>query len=69
MSKIPYFYLDFVSATLLYLRYPVTSGDMPLILNMKLRPRLQFLDTGLLNYALGMTSVYFLVKLEQSCAK
>lgn len=59
MSKIRCFCPDFVSATLLYLRYPVTSGDMPLILNMKLRPRLQFLDTGLLNYALGMTSAYF----------
>lgn len=46
-------------AMLLYMRYPVTSGDMPLIPDMKLRPRLQFLDTGLLNYALGMTSAYF----------
>ena len=44
---------------LLYMRYPVTSGDLPLIPDMKLRPRLQFLDAGLQNYALGMTSAYF----------
>lgn len=46
-------------AMLIYLRYPVTSGELPLIPDTKLHPRLQFLDTGLLNYAIGMTSAYF----------
>ena len=46
-------------AMFLYLRYPVNGHEHPLAPNFKLHPRLQFLDTGLLNYALGLTSLYF----------
>lgn len=46
-------------AMLCYLRYPVSNTEVPLAENFKLHPRLQFLDTGLLNYALGMTSAFF----------
>ena len=46
-------------AMFLYLRYPVNGHELPLAPNFKFHPRLQFLDTGLLNYALGLTSLYF----------
>lgn len=46
-------------AMFLYLRYPVSGHELPLAPNFKLHPRLQFLDTGLLNYALGLTNLYF----------
>ncbi|MCF0216699.1 MAG: ATP-binding protein [Fibrobacteraceae bacterium] len=46
-------------AMLLYMRYPVTGYEIPLVEDKKLHPRLQFLDCGLLNHALGMTSAYF----------
>ena len=46
-------------AMFLYLRYPVSGQELPLAPNFKLHPRLQFLDTGLLNYALGLTNLYF----------
>ena len=46
-------------AMLLYLRYPVTQKDLPLIPDKKMRPRLQILDSGLMNYSLGIHAVYF----------
>ena len=46
-------------AMILYLRYPVNGHELPLVPNFKQHPRLQFLDTGLLNYALGLSSVYY----------
>ena len=46
-------------AMFLYLRYPVNGHEIPLAPNFKMHPRLQFLDTGLLNYALGLTNLYF----------
>ena len=46
-------------AMILYLRYPVTSFSLPFLPDLKLKPYLQFLDSGLLNHALGITSYYF----------
>ena len=46
-------------AMLMYLRYPVTQGDLPLFPDKKLRPRLQLLDSGLINYSLGIQTLYF----------
>lgn len=46
-------------AMFLYLRYPVNGHEIPLAPNFRMHPRLQFLDTGLLNYALGLTNLYF----------
>lgn len=46
-------------AMFLYLRYPVGGHELPLAPNFRLHPRLQFLDTGLLNHALGLTGLYF----------
>ena len=46
-------------AMFLYLRYPVNGHELPLVPNFKQHPRLQFLDTGLLNYVLGLSSVYY----------
>ncbi len=41
-------------AMLLYLLYPVTSTELPLIPDKKKSPRLLFLDTGLINYYVGL---------------
>ena len=46
-------------AMLLYLRYPVTNMDLPLNPDKKLRPRLQILDSGLMNYSVGIHADYF----------
>jgi predicted AAA+ superfamily ATPase len=46
-------------AMLLYLRYPVTSFSVPLLRDLKRKPRLQFLDTGMLNFKAGLQSAYF----------
>ena len=46
-------------AMLLYLRYPTTAIQPPLIPDLKRRPRLQMVDTGLLNYAAGLQAQYF----------
>ena len=46
-------------AMILYLRYPVTEFSLPFMPDLKLKPRLQFLDSGLLNHALGITGFYF----------
>ena len=46
-------------AMLLYLRYPVTQCALPLYPDKKLHPRLQVLDSGLINYSLGIQALYF----------
>lgn len=46
-------------AMLLYLRYPVTQTDLPISPDKKLRPRLQILDSGLLNHSAGIQAAYF----------
>jgi uncharacterized protein len=38
-------------ARVIYLLYPTTNHEVPFVANPERRPRLQFLDTGLLNYA------------------
>ncbi|MBO4350875.1 MAG: AAA family ATPase, partial [Proteobacteria bacterium] len=45
-------------AMLIYLRYPTTATQLPLQTDLKRRPRLQFLDTGLLNYKADIQSGY-----------
>ena len=49
-------------AMLLYLRYPSTAVQPPLIPDLKRKPRLQMVDTGLLNFAAGLQAQYFGVK-------
>jgi predicted AAA+ superfamily ATPase len=44
---------------LLYLLYPSTVTEPPLTLDQKKSPRLQFLDTGLLNYFVGLQGHFF----------
>jgi len=39
---------------LIQLIYPVSNNDIPLQVDFKRKPRLQFLDTGLLNHSLGI---------------
>ncbi len=46
-------------AMLLYLRYPVTQTELPEIPDKKLKPRLQILDSGLMNYSIGIHAEYF----------
>lgn len=46
-------------AMILYLRYPVSEFKIPLIPNLRKSPHLQFLDTGLVNYKLGILSQIF----------
>lgn len=46
-------------AMLLYLCYPTTAQSAPLMPDLKKKPRLQFVDTGLLNYAAGLQAQYF----------
>ncbi len=46
-------------AMLLYLRYPVTRTELPVYPDKKLRPRLQLLDSGLINYSLGIQAMFF----------
>ena len=41
-------------AMLLYLLYPVTGYELPLLPDRKRSPRLQFLDVGLMNYKAGL---------------
>ncbi|NLN84661.1 MAG: ATP-binding protein [Candidatus Cloacimonetes bacterium] len=45
---------------LLKLSYPVTSATLPMVPQYRRKPRLQLLDTGLLNYQLGIQEEYFL---------
>ncbi len=46
-------------AMLLFLLYPTTSTSLPITPDLRKSPRLQFLDTGLLNFALGLQAQYF----------
>ena len=46
-------------AMLLYLLYPSTATRPPAMPDKKKLPRLQFLDTGLLNYAVGLQEYFF----------
>jgi len=45
-------------AMLVYLNYPTTETEVPLLVNKKRKPRLQFLDSGLVNYELGIQSEF-----------
>ncbi len=46
-------------AMLLYILYPATVTEPPLTEDWKRSPRLQFLDTGLLNYGVGLQGHFF----------
>jgi predicted AAA+ superfamily ATPase len=46
-------------AMLIYLLYPTTSTEIPLLPDRKKAPRLQFLDVGLVNHAAGLQGQYF----------
>ncbi len=48
-------------AMLLYLRYPSTNFLPPILPDLKRKPRLQFVDTGLLNFGAGIQAQYFTV--------
>ncbi len=47
-------------ALLLYLLYPTTATRIPIRQDVRKSPRLQLLDTGLLNYFVGLQEQYFL---------
>jgi predicted AAA+ superfamily ATPase len=46
-------------AMIIQLLYPTTETVMPLIPEMKKSPRLMFLDTGLMNYSMGLQGQFF----------
>ncbi len=46
-------------AMLIYLLYPSTSLEIPIIPDLKKKPRLQFIDTGLLNFFADLQSHFF----------
>jgi len=46
-------------AMLLYIIYPITAQKPPVLVNKKKSPRLQFIDTGLLNFSVGLQSYFF----------
>ncbi len=46
-------------AMLIYLLYPSTSTEPPIIPDLKKSPRLQFLDTGLINYFVGLQEYFY----------
>lgn len=46
-------------AMLIYLIYPSTSLQLPILADYKKVPKLQFIDTGLLNYFAGLQPVFF----------
>jgi predicted AAA+ superfamily ATPase len=50
------------AAKVIRLIYPTTSFDFPVIPDIKKSPRLQFLDTGLLNYTLGVQAEMLTLK-------
>ncbi|MDP2089469.1 MAG: AAA family ATPase [Flavobacteriaceae bacterium] len=43
-------------AKIIQLIYPTTSTEIPILPDLKKSPRLQFLDTGILNYILGISA-------------
>ena len=46
-------------AMLIYLIYPTTAIQLPLMVNSKKSPKLQFVDTGLINYFVGLQPQFF----------
>jgi hypothetical protein len=46
-------------AMLIYILYPTTSTELPAMQDHKKSPRLQYLDTGLLNYFAGLQPNFF----------
>lgn len=56
-------------AQLLTLSFPVTSAMLPMVPQYRRKPRLQLLDTGLLNYQLGIQEEYFLTDSLESIHK
>lgn len=46
-------------AMLIYLIYPSTSTKIPVKMDLRKSPKLQFIDTGLLNYFAGLQPEYF----------
>ena len=46
-------------AMILHLRYPTTDYEIPLQKNLSQKPRLQYLDTGRLNYSAGLQLEFF----------
>ncbi|GAF67204.1 unnamed protein product, partial [marine sediment metagenome] len=46
-------------AMLLYLLYPTKTTKIPIMTDKKKSPRLQFLDTGILNYVNGLQEYFF----------
>jgi len=46
-------------AMLIYLIYPTTSMQLPVMTNLKKSPKLQFVDTGLVNYFVGLQPQFF----------
>jgi hypothetical protein len=46
-------------AMLIYLIYPSTALQLPLVADFKKSPKLQFVDTGLLNYFVGLQPAFF----------
>ncbi len=56
-------------AMLLYLIYPVTAQKPPALIDKKKSPRLQYIDTGLLNYSVGLHSYFFKYKDLQAIYK
>jgi len=49
-------------AMLIYILYPTTSVDVPAIPDNKKSPKLQYIDTGLLNYLAGLQHNFFKYK-------
>ncbi|MCF7859360.1 MAG: AAA family ATPase [Candidatus Cloacimonetes bacterium] len=45
-------------ARLIDLIYPTTSTELPIIPNKRKKPKLQFLDTGMINYSVGLFEQY-----------
>lgn len=46
-------------AMLIYIIYPSTAVQMPLMNNQKKSPKLQFIDTGLINYFVGLQPQFY----------
>ena len=46
-------------AMILYLLYPTTTTEIPIMPDLRKSPRLQFLDTGLLNFVAGLQGHFF----------
>jgi predicted AAA+ superfamily ATPase len=53
-------------AMLIYLLYPSTSTEPPIRPDLRKSPKLQFLDTGLMNYVVGLQEFFFKMEDLQS---